>query len=137
MAVTRKVDVAVHVGDTRVSGVHTMTDGAVKSIREAIPNGSTDLAVTANINMAKTSMLFIMSTYDMTLELNNGTTPEATLALRGGVPYIWHEDIGFPAQFGADDALEVLTNDTITTIYVTSDPTNSDTLIIENLYDPT
>ena len=69
----------------------------------------------------------IVSDVAMTIETNNGTTPDDTLVLVADEPYIWAEGMLGTFLIGTD----------ITSLFVTTGSVGVGTLTIEALEDPT
>lgn len=97
------------------------------AIEEAIPANQTDYAINIAIDVSALQSLYIFSDQDLTIQTNDGTTPDDTIAVNGGVP-IWYDESNdsiFPNPLTAD----------VTVIYVTN--TTAATLRIFALYDAT
>lgn len=78
---TVTVDRSVLVGNRRFSSSHTKTAGAQLLIEETIPGPSTDLEIACPIDVSALKYLMIYSTRALTIETNDGTTPDDTLAI--------------------------------------------------------
>lgn len=105
----------------------SQTAGLEHNISESITDGADQLvAYTLDISQCKTFAIWCEGG-NMTVETNNGTTPDDTFSLTDGVPVIW--STGLPGS-----PTIPLTAD-ITALYVTN--TGTATLQIRALADPT
>lgn len=102
---------------TRFSSTYSATktvqpsDAVVIDASVEVANAETDkLLAIAGIDVSQLKGLWIDSDQDVTLETNNGTTPDDTIVLKADVPYVWME--GSPATL-------LLTAD-VTAIYCTN-----------------
>ena len=113
-------------GRTITASVST-TGSAQQSLQESIADSSTDLEVGFTLDVSAVKSIYIKSDYAITIETNDGSTPDNTLSLAAGVPYVWHEN--------AEDAFVFDTD--ITSIFVTNASGSAATLQIEVLVDAT
>lgn len=70
------------------------TDGAPQEIEVDVPDSTTDMEVTVAIDYSKLKCLLLIATVAMTIETNNGTTPDDTITLGGANELfrLWTED---------------------------------------------
>jgi len=106
---------------------NTYTADAQNSREVAIADSETDFEVALALDVSEIKALYICSTQDVTLETNDGSTPDDTISLKANVPYIWHED-------SYHDCL--LTTD-VTALFITNASGAEATLIIEVAFDST
>lgn len=92
----------------------------------AVPDDADDMLVNIAIDVDQVQMLYMHSDEDVTIETNNGTTPDDTINLLAGVPLVWHASSYFDNPLTVD----------VTTFYVTSGGVAA-TLVIEVLEDST
>jgi hypothetical protein len=59
----------------------------------SVNNGVTDQALAISFPFANIASVFLLSSVDMTLETNSGSTPADTITLKAGIPRIWF--VGF------------------------------------------
>lgn len=104
------------------------TAGAQVMVEESIPTDSTDLAISIAIDVSAVESLYLESTVAMTLEINDGTTPDETISLVANEPVVWNK------TYTALIANPLGTTD-VTDIYVTN--TTTGTLRVFALIDPT
>lgn len=55
-----------------------------------VPDSTSDQLCNIAIDVDKVSLFYILSTQDVTVEANNGTSPDFTLNLKANEPYFWH-----------------------------------------------
>lgn len=112
----------------QITAANNYSGGAQASVSESIPDSSTDLQVTFALDVSAIKSIYIKSDQNITLETNNGSTPDDTLTLLAGVPYIWHTDSYFT---------NLLTTDITTDIFITNSSGSAALLEIEVVTDPT
>ena len=89
MACTYTIVEAVTAAGRTITKENSYTENAQNGISEPIPDQSTDLEVDFVLDVSAIKAIVIVSDQDITLETNNGTTPDDTINLVAGVPYIW------------------------------------------------
>lgn len=57
---------------------------------ETVADGQTDQLITFTLDVSACTMFCMVSTKNVTVQTNNGTTPDNTLTLRANEPYLWH-----------------------------------------------
>jgi len=116
-------------GTTPISGSETLSWGSGPQISELIPSNQTNLAVAFAFTNSKLKAIAMSSDVNMTVKTNDGSSPQETITLVAGIPYIWTltgSYIGSAASpFGGN----------VTGLYVTN--TTSGTLTVAALVDPT
>ena len=113
-------------GNSKLGSVE-LTGGKQQSISESIADSETDALVNLNIDFSELQSLYIKSDQAITLETNNGTTPDDTFVLVAGVPLIWHAGDLQSCPLTAD----------VTALYVTNASGSAALLEIEVLEDST
>lgn len=113
-------------GNTIAREVEKSASGSIE-IEETIADSSTDEEIAFALDVSACEMFFIVSSRDVTVETNDGSSADDTLALKAGEPYVWHST-------SLDSFL--LTQD-VTSLFVTNASGSSATIIVEALYDPT
>lgn len=106
---------------------NTITGSQRVSLSEAVPDSSTDLQINISIDVSACKSFYLISDQDVTVETNDGTTPDDTISLLAGVPYVWTENSYDTFKFGTD----------ITAIFVTNSSGASATVQIRALVDAT
>lgn len=79
-------------------------------VSESIANGQTDADIVVAIDVSAVKSFYIVSSAAVTIETNDGSSPDDTLGLAAGVPYVWNT--------GSEDSF-LLTAD-VTVLYVTN-----------------
>lgn len=106
---------------------NTYTGGLQVSLSEAVADSETDYEIVVTMDVSEIESVMIVSDQDVTLETNSGDTPDDTLSLVAGVPYVWTSDSYHVC---------LLTTD-ITSIFITNASGSEATLKIEAVIDPT
>jgi hypothetical protein len=128
MAFTMKLGLGVTIGGDSVNKTITVSGtGRVSLSAESIADGQTDKQVNLAIDVTAVVGFYIVSSQNVTLETNNGTTPDDTLNLIAGEPYLWHTN--------ALDAF-LLTTD-VTAFFITNASGSSAQIDMECVYDAT
>ena len=96
-----------------VSGQYTETGATEISIDENYPAASTDTLLTLTFAYANLQNIELVASQNMTIETNNGTTPDNTIALKANNPFVW-------SKSGAYFANPFTAN--VTAFYVTCTP---------------
>lgn len=89
MAIEHKSTIQYEQGGVILSQTVTSSGSNEINVDESIPDSSTDLQVTMNIDVSVLKSLYIESDQNITIETNNGTTPTDTLTLVANEPVIW------------------------------------------------
>lgn len=112
----------------RVLERHIMKQAQARlSVNELIPALVTDFPLDIAFKKEGLVALYIVAEHDMTLKLNDVENPSATLLLKAGLPYVWHEG-GY--------AENPLPGD-VTAMYPSNANAEDGELNVEVLYDPT
>jgi hypothetical protein len=127
MPFTHTVSRNVSTLGTSVGGSETITAGAQLLLDEPIPNGSTNLSLVGTLDVSQIRSIFILSTQDVVLETNSGSSPANTINLVANKPYIWST---------GDYSSLLLTTD-VTGFFVTNATANVATFTLYALYDTT
>ncbi|MBW3538770.1 MAG: hypothetical protein KY476_00720 [Planctomycetes bacterium] len=85
-----------------VSQTREVTASGEIVIEETIPDASTDLALTANIDVSALKSLYISSDQDITLETNSGAAPADTINLKADSPLTWDDESSFANPLTVD-----------------------------------
>lgn len=105
----------------------TITAGSLKDLQESIPDSSTDLAVAFTLDYSACKYLLIYSDAAVTIKTNSSSTPDDTLAVPAGKPYVWADGMLHTLLITAD----------ITGLFVTNSSGGAAALRIVALEDPT
>lgn len=98
-----------------ISGDRTITHDGRDDLDVTITGGATDQAINFDSIATARVGLLLLCDRALTLQFNDGTTPDATIVLVAGEPYIW---TAAPSTTAATDPLSPITDD-ITAIYAT------------------
>lgn len=91
----------------------------------AIAASTPDQQFDLDFAFADLKSIFMLADQDLTIETNDGTTPDDTISLVAGVPFWWCDSSGLPNPFSAD----------ISAIFVTNAEAETATLKIRALFD--
>lgn len=117
----------VTVGGVTDTYTRSLSQDSLTEISASIPQNSTDLEIALNIDVSEVEFFLIVADVAMTIQTNDGTTPDNTLTLVADQPYIW--SAGMLHAFA-------LTVD-VTSIFVTTGAVGTGSLTIQVLQDPT
>lgn len=101
--------------------------GAVLIDGEQVADEASDFEIQLPINVSDVLSFFLVSDQDVTIETNDGTTPDDTIELVAGKPYVWDVDDYSAFLLGTDVVSIFVTNNSgaTATIYCLAgvDPT--------------
>lgn len=106
---------------------YTYTSDSIISITPSIPTATTDQQVNIAFTVAALKALLIYSDYAVTIETNDGTTPDDTLSIAAGIPFLWLSGSGITCPITA----------TVTKFYITNASGSTATVKIRALVDGT
>lgn len=112
MAFTHNIDIGWSQGNN--APVNTrLAISADQEVNTApvVPDSSTDLQVNLAVDVSAMKSLHIVSDQDVTIETNDGSTPDDTLELTADVPILWYEGCGYSNPLTADVTALFITND--------------------------
>lgn len=120
---------SIQVSLAAVSGQKTYTAASRVSLSEAAPDSATTVMAAA-IDVSALKSFFLLSDQDVNIGTNDayGGSPDATIQLKAGVPYVWNTD--------SYDTFLLVAAD-IVTLHVTNASGSSATIQMEALIDPT
>ena len=75
-----------------------------------VPDSTSDQLCEIAIDVSQVKTFFIVSTQDVTVETNDGSTPDNTLSLVANEPYIWHVSALDTFQLDTDVTAMYITN---------------------------
>lgn len=96
---------------TGLTSTETGTGSADSSFSESVANSTTDGAIVWAVDVSAVKALFLHSTQNVTVEVNDGTTPDATIDLIANVGVWWTPDSSGSNPLGSTD---------VTILYVTN-----------------
>ncbi|QDT26798.1 hypothetical protein Enr10x_21080 [Gimesia panareensis] len=124
---THKINQDWQAGNESLSKQITITADGEANIEVAVADGSTDLAINIAIDYSALQLLFIVADQDLTIETNDGSTPDDTLTLKAGKPIVWYDGCGYSNPLSAD----------VTALYATNASGTDATLTVKTLQDAT
>jgi hypothetical protein len=127
MTVSAVTTISVTIGGVTRRGTITKTAGTNVTVSETIPGDSTDLLVAFACDVSQLQSLYMKSDKALTVETNDGTTPQETITLVAGEPIYWAKTNTLVCPFSGD----------ITALYVTETNSDDAELEIEAIIDPT
>jgi len=92
-----------------------------------VAGATTDKRVLAAIDVSALKLLYILSDKDITIQTNDGTTPDNTLTITANKPLVWYSGCGLPNPLTVD----------VVDIYVTNAGGTTATVNIRALQDAT
>ncbi len=95
MAAVHDVTIASRYNGENVTGTVSIVADGMTSLDVTVPGSTTDQAASVSILTAKVKSLYMLSSVDLTVQTNNGTTPDNTFTLKAGVPYFWDGQSGY------------------------------------------
>lgn len=114
-------------GNLSISKQITKSSDAENNRDITVPQNSTNLAITFALDVSELKALYIVSTVNLTLETNSGSSPTDTLTLVAGEPVIWWTGCPVAIPFSAD----------VTGLFATTGAVGEGLLSIRALYDAT
>ncbi|QDT95553.1 hypothetical protein [Gimesia aquarii] len=124
---TQNINLDWSAGVDSVSKRITITADGEANVEVEIPDASTDLEVVISIDFSALKLLFMVADQDLTIETNNGTTPDDTISLTADKPLVWFEQSGYSNPLTMD----------VTNMFVTNNSGSAAKLIIKTLQDAT
>jgi hypothetical protein len=115
-------------GGSPVSKATEVAAGQEINIDETVTGNSTDLQINVGIDVSALKSLFMLCDRDITIQTNDGSSPDDTISLKANKPLIWRASEAYFAN--------PLTVD-VTEIFVTLAAGDDATLKIRALVDPT
>ena len=127
MSFTHTIVESVSTAGRTLTRQNSYSGDSEPSISKPIPDQSTDYEIQFALDVSKTGLIYIVSDQDVTLETNSGSSPDNTVNLKAGVPYIWTEDSYHAPLLTVD----------VTALFITNTSGAAAQLEIEALYNPT
>lgn len=124
---THKINQDWQAGNESISKQITITADGEANLEVAVADESADLAINVAIDYSALKLLYIVSDQDLTVETNDGSSPDDTLTLLAGIPIVWFEGCGFTNPLSAD----------VTALYATNASGADATLTVKTLQDAT
>lgn len=97
-------------GNESVSQQETVTADLETNLDVAVADGQTAKQINIAIDISALKLLYIGSDKDVTIETNNSSTPDDTIAIKANIPLLWTPDCGFDCPLTEDVAALYLAN---------------------------
>lgn len=110
MSIQHSVTIQWEQGNNSLSQRDTFTGEAEANVSVSVPDSSTDFEVTLAIDVSEIKSIIIASDQDITVETNDGTTPDDTFTIEANNPLIWNVDSPAATPFSADITALFVTN---------------------------
>lgn len=127
MAFTHNIVRTYQEGGRTTTNTLTLSGNSESAFSLSVAVASPDTALAASIKYAGLKALMISSDLDLTIETNDGTTPDDTIEVAAGKAYYWSADDGSDNPLTAD----------VTALYLTATGTGSANVEIRVLQDAT
>lgn len=134
MALTHATSAQVTVSGRTIKGNVNISSGNNKSVDESIPDSSTDLLVTETVDVSTLQSIIMVSDQQITVETNDGTTPQETIILKANDPLVWRKGGN---QLDGSDYPAIPFSADVTGFFVTNASGAAAQLKMEILNDPT
>lgn len=96
MSVSHRIAASVVTdGSSSLSGSATEVGSTEVSIDTTIAASQTDYAVAVAFTGNNVQSLCLVADQNVTIEVNNGTTPDKTINLKANMPYLWNTSAGY------------------------------------------
>lgn len=105
-------------GETALTKTVEVEASAGLSIDESIGASQTDLEIACSIDQSELVGLSLLSSVDMTIETNDGSSPDDTIALKANEPLDWHATSIHACPLSADVTSIFVTNTTAGTLKI-------------------
>jgi len=102
-------------------------DSQGPSLDVTVPDESSDMLVNFALDVSQIKAIYIVADQDVTLETNDSGSPDDTISLAAGVPYVWTTDSYDSCLLTAD----------ITKLYFTNASGSEATVQLEVVHDAT
>lgn len=93
-----------------IASSKTYTGSSDISISESVANGQTNKQINVAIDVTAVKSFYLLSDRNVTLETNDGSSPDDTIALIANVPYVWTTDSYDSFLLGTDVTAVFITN---------------------------
>lgn len=128
MSYTFKLTEEIEAGGRQIKKTQSITGTGRSGISgESVADAQTDAELGFTLDVSACKAFVINSTKNVTVETNNGSTPDDTLTLVANVPYVWHEN---------SEHTFLLTTD-VTALFVTNASGAAATIDVEAVFDST
>jgi hypothetical protein len=124
-AKTHVVTQTVNAGGGDVARSKSYSGSYKISMDEDVATAQTDFALNVDIDVSAVKSFFIVSDRNVLIQANDGSSPDFSINLIAGVPYIWTTD-SYDTFLFTDD---------VTVLYVTNASGSTANIVLEALID--
>lgn len=114
-------------GVSRLKEISETQYGVALIDGDPVSTGQTDYELTFALDVSACKSFYLESDQDVTFETNDGSTPDNTIALKSGKPYVWHSE--------AYDSLLLAVD--VTSVFITNASGSTATIYCVALFDTT
>lgn len=129
MSISYRFNVSVLANSAVVQSTNTVSDEQSLEIQPTLTASQVDKRYNASFVGSRVSAYILQFDQDVTVEVNSGSSPAATIVLKANVPEIYHTNM--------PSSKNLFTGITVTDLYLTNNTANSATGKVFVLYDPT
>lgn len=127
MSVTHRITHKIESPEGTIEKINDYSANSNQNIvGETIADGQTNKQLSFTLDVSAVKSFFMVSDQDVTFETNDGSSPDDTIALKAGVPYVWNTDSYDAFLLGTD----------VTAIFITNASGETATLEIRAVQDP-
>lgn len=126
MSITHTIRQAWLRGQDKIEKDVAYAAGNETNLDEVVVDAATDFLININLDVDKLSLIYIESDQDVTLETNDGTTPQESFSLLANKPLVWHSGSHLANPFSGD----------ITAFYFTNASGSNANIKVRALQDP-
>lgn len=101
MTIEYQVAREVTIGNQVLRQTEKVQSEGSQAIDVDVPDSATDKQVAVELDVSEIKALYMESDQDITVETNNGATPDDTINLKAGKPLIWTPDDPHPNPFAS------------------------------------
>ncbi len=128
MSVTHTITEQVQTPGRLIIKSTTHTSDSVAALHGVqVADSATDFEIAIAIDFSAVKSFYLVSDQDVTVETNDGSAPDDTLALKANEPYVWHESSLHAFKITAD----------VTSIFITNASGETATIDLEVVQDAT
>lgn len=110
MSFTHTQQRSITVSGRTITKSNDFTGSRIESLDENVADSATDDELAFNLDVSACKSFWIVSDQDVTVETNDGSTPDDTLNLLANKPYMWNEDSYDSFLLGTDVTALFVTN---------------------------
>ncbi len=113
MAITQTLTLSVVAGGNLLPGSFVATGGVEDNRSVSVPASTTNQVVALAITVANLQSIYISSNVTLTLKTNSSGSPQETIVITAGNPFVWYKNCGIPIPFAGNITTTYWTNATL------------------------